>query len=77
VEEASENGDWDVFREKLVSAQSPNKQGKLGKGPRYAIYDFQYELASGDGTRYVPKLDTGSTEFTQVQKQDHLHRMVA
>jgi hypothetical protein len=28
-------------------------QGKEGKGPRYAVYDFSYELASGEGTRYV------------------------
>ena len=26
-------------------------QGKLGKGPRFAVYDFSYELASGEGTR--------------------------
>jgi len=51
VEETSENGDWDVFREKLVAAQSKNKMGKVGKGPRYAVYDFQYDLASGEGSR--------------------------
>jgi len=51
VEETSENGDWDVFREKLLSAQSKSKTGKVGKGPRYAIYDFEYELASGEGSR--------------------------
>jgi len=51
VEEASEDGDWENFREKLVTAQSKNKAGKVGKGPRYAVYDFNYELASGEGTR--------------------------
>lgn len=51
VEEASEDGDWEVFREKLISAQSKNKMGKLGKGPRYAVYDFNYDLASGEGSR--------------------------
>jgi len=34
-----------------VTAQSKNKAGKVGKGPRYAVYDFNYELASGEGTR--------------------------
>jgi len=51
VEEASEDGDWDVFREKLISAQSKSKMGKVGKGPRYAVYDFNYDLASGEGSR--------------------------
>ncbi|KAG9241308.1 cofilin [Calycina marina] len=51
IEEASEDGDWEAFREKLVSATQKNKAGKVGKGPRYAVYDFSYELASGEGTR--------------------------
>ncbi|KAH6669890.1 hypothetical protein B0J14DRAFT_106838 [Halenospora varia] len=52
VEEASENGDWEVFREKLVTAESINvKTKKVGKGPRYAVYDFNYDLASGEGSR--------------------------
>ncbi|KAH8657150.1 cofilin [Tricladium varicosporioides] len=52
VEESSENGDWEVFREKLVAAQSINvKTKKVGKGPRYAVYDFHYDLASGEGSR--------------------------
>ncbi|RDL33994.1 uncharacterized protein BP5553_08362 [Venustampulla echinocandica] len=51
VEEASENGDWDYFREKLLNAESKSKNGKVGKGPRYAVYDFNYDLASGEGTR--------------------------
>jgi len=51
VEEASENGDWDHFREKLINAQSKTKTGKVGKGPRYAVYDFNYDLASGEGSR--------------------------
>lgn len=28
-------------------------QGAVGKGPRYAVYDFEYQLKSGEGTRYV------------------------
>jgi hypothetical protein len=51
VEEASDNGDWDTFREKLVNAKSKNKMGKETKGPRYAVYDFNYDLASGEGSR--------------------------
>lgn len=53
VEEASENKDWDTFREKLVTAKSKNKTGKETKGPRYAVYDFEYDLASGEGSRLV------------------------
>jgi len=51
VEEASEDADWDTFREKLVSAKSKTKTGKETKGPRYAVYDFSYDLASGEGQR--------------------------
>jgi len=51
VDEASDDGDWEVFREKLISATSKNKMGKVGKGPRYAVYDFNYDLASGEGSR--------------------------
>jgi len=51
VEETGNDKDWDNFREKLVNAKTKNKQGKEGKGPRYAVYDFEYELASGEGTR--------------------------
>jgi hypothetical protein len=52
VEEASENPDWDVFREKLINAKSKGMGGKEVKGPRYAVYDFSYDLASGEGSRY-------------------------
>ncbi|KAI1007612.1 hypothetical protein K3495_g616 [Podosphaera aphanis] len=51
VEEASEDPEWDTFREKLINAQTKSKTGELGKGPRFAVYDFQYNLQSGDGTR--------------------------
>jgi cofilin len=29
IEETSENGDWDVFREKLLKAESKNKMVRL------------------------------------------------
>jgi len=51
VEEASADKDWETFREKMISATSKNKMGKVGKGPRYAVYDFEYSLASGEGDR--------------------------
>lgn len=51
VEEASDNKDWEAFREKLISATTKSKTGAVGKGPRYAVYDVEYELASGEGTR--------------------------
>lgn len=51
VEEASDNADWDTFREKLVNAKSKTKSGATTKGPRYAVYDFSYDLSSGEGSR--------------------------
>lgn len=52
VEETSQEPDWEVFRNKLLSAKALHK-GKEGKGPRYAVYDFEYELSAGEGTRFV------------------------
>jgi len=51
IEEASDNKDYDAFREQLINATSKSKSGAEGKGPRYAVYDFQYNLSSGDGVR--------------------------
>ncbi|KAM3465465.1 hypothetical protein NHJ13051_000642 [Beauveria bassiana] len=51
VEEASDDKDWDNFRKKLIDATSKSKTGAVGKGPRYAVYDFEYNLATGDGVR--------------------------
>ncbi|KAJ9165026.1 Cofilin/tropomyosin-type actin-binding protein [Coniochaeta hoffmannii] len=51
VDEASSDDDWENFREKLVNAQTKNKNGSVGKGPRYAVYDVEYQLASGEGVR--------------------------
>ncbi|KAI4121666.1 MAG: hypothetical protein LQ338_006244 [Usnochroma carphineum] len=50
VEEASTDPDWENFQNKLLNAKSAWK-GKEGKGPRYAVYDFQYELEGGEGLR--------------------------
>ncbi|KIH94968.1 cofilin [Sporothrix brasiliensis 5110] len=50
IENASTEGDWEVFRNQLVNATTKTRTGE-GKGPRYAVYDFEYNLASGEGTR--------------------------
>ncbi|MCJ1284254.1 cofilin [Xylographa opegraphella] len=50
VEEKSADGDWEKFQSKLMNAKSSHK-GKEGKGPRYAVYDFDYELEAGEGKR--------------------------
>ncbi|KAI9825227.1 MAG: cofilin [Thelocarpon impressellum] len=51
VEEESKEADWEVFRQKLLSAKTKNRRGDEGVGPRYAVYDFDYELAPGEGKR--------------------------
>lgn len=51
VEEASSDKDWEAFREKLINATCKTKSGTVCKGPRYAVYDFEYSLAAGDGVR--------------------------
>ncbi|KAL9126128.1 MAG: hypothetical protein Q9217_004772 [Psora testacea] len=50
VEDTSSDPDWEQFQQKLLNAKASHK-GKEGKGPRYAVYDFQYELEGGEGTR--------------------------
>lgn len=52
VEETSSDGDWEAFQSKLMNAKA-SYRGKEGKGPRYAVYDFEYELEAGEGKRYV------------------------
>lgn len=52
VDSTSEDGpEYEDFREKLINAQTKTKTGAVGKGPRYAVYDVQFDLASGEGTR--------------------------
>lgn len=52
VEDYSSDKDWETFQNKLLNAKASHK-GKEGKGPRYAVYDFEFELASGEGMRYA------------------------
>ena len=58
VEETSQEKDWEVFRNKLLSAKVTHK-GREGGGPRYAVYDFEYELAPGEGMRSVLRHQPG------------------
>lgn len=51
MEETSQDADWEVFRKKLIHAKTKDKRGQELKGPRYAVYDFAWELASGEGRR--------------------------
>ncbi|KAL8951807.1 MAG: hypothetical protein Q9222_002223 [Ikaeria aurantiellina] len=50
VEDSSTDPEWENFQSKIMNAKASYK-GKEGKGPRYAVYDFQYELEGGEGTR--------------------------
>jgi hypothetical protein len=51
VEETSKDRDFNTFREKLLNAKSKDRRGKEGIGGRYAVFDVEYELESGEGTR--------------------------
>lgn len=50
VEDASTETDWEPFRNKLMGAKAAHNR-KEGKGPRYAVYDFQWDMDGGEGTR--------------------------
>ncbi|KAL4807849.1 cofilin [Aspergillus unguis] len=47
VEDASEDTDYEVFLNKITSAK--DSQGR--PLPRYAVYDVEYDLGGGEGTR--------------------------
>ncbi|KAI9665250.1 MAG: cofilin [Trizodia sp. TS-e1964] len=51
IEVKGAESDYQDFYDKMVNAKSKDKSGKEGKGPRYAVYDFEYELPNGEGTR--------------------------
>lgn len=51
IEDSSSDGDWETFRQKLINATSKTKSGAVCKGPRYAVYDVEYNLTSGEGSR--------------------------
>ncbi|KAI5466921.1 putative cofilin [Mariannaea sp. PMI_226] len=51
VEHKSTSEDYEEFRELLVNATATNKFGSVVKSPRYAIYDFEYDVAD----RSVPE----------------------
>ena len=50
VEDKSGDSDYETFRDKLINAKAAHR-GKESKGPRYAVYDFEYELNEGEGKR--------------------------
>ena len=51
MEESSTDGDYEAFRQKLLNAKSKDRRGKEGIGGRYAVFDVEYELESGEGLR--------------------------
>ncbi|KAF2263876.1 cofilin [Lojkania enalia] len=51
VEETSKDPDFGAFREKLLNAKSKDRRGKEGIGGRYAVFDVEYDLESGEGKR--------------------------
>lgn len=51
VEETSNDGDFGAFREKLLNAKSKDRRGNEGMGGRYAVFDIEYDLESGEGKR--------------------------
>jgi cofilin len=51
VEETSTDADFNTFREKLLNAKSKDRRGKEGIGGRYAVFDVEYDLESGEGKR--------------------------
>jgi len=53
VVEHTAKGTWDGFCELLFDSQSKDKAGKVGKGPRYAVYDFEYTTEDSHRTKII------------------------
>ncbi|KAK1245314.1 hypothetical protein MKX08_004943 [Trichoderma sp. CBMAI-0020] len=53
VEHAEADSDWENFREKLLNATSKSKTGAVGKGPRYAVYDFGFKFDGRDINKII------------------------
>ncbi|KAL7795262.1 actin depolymerizing protein [Trichoderma ceciliae] len=53
VEHAEPDDDWENFRVKLLSATSKSKTGTVGKGPRYAVYDFGFKHDGRDINKII------------------------
>jgi len=51
VDKHSTDTNWEDYRKTLESSKSKTRQGKESDGPRYAVYDFNFELKEGEGTR--------------------------
>lgn len=51
VEESSKDADYDAFREKLINAKSKDKRGNETAGPRYAVFDLEFDAPGGEGKR--------------------------
>lgn len=64
-----------------VTNRRLRQQGQEGIGPRYAVYDFEYSLSSGEGDRYVSCTPAAriqvTLELTMLQKQADLHCLVS
>ena len=52
VEDKGNDSNWESFQSKLLNAKT-TVNGQEKTGPRYAVYDFEYELESGEGKRYI------------------------
>lgn len=62
VEETSKEADYEKFRERLLSAKSKDKAGKEVIGPRYAVYDVEFDAPGDAGKRYVTSLRCGHSD---------------
>ena len=52
-----------------MNAKSKDKSGKEGVGPRYAVYDLEYDAAGGEGKRYLSNSHIAQESgFVQVLK---------
>ncbi|KAI9828895.1 MAG: hypothetical protein M1819_006510 [Sarea resinae] len=70
VDQTSEDSNYETFREALEKAKH-KESGAEGTGARYAVYNFEYELASGEGSRFVSEVQ-GEPKFTYAASKDAL-----
>src|SRR5271154_640980 len=71
VDEIGKEADYDMFREKLISAKEKNGKSR----PSYAIYDVAFELADGEGKRSVSDRSSNGMETKHMQIKDCFHHL--
>jgi len=73
----SDRDAWEMLSKHFVEAKVRDKKGKEVDGPRYAVFDFEYELKDGEGKRKkIALLDYCPDDLSSYWKMVHSSSLV-